>query len=80
MPGSERVWTDEELKRLEDPDFWDWERPIERRTNPAAGAVLAIRFSREEARRLFAASEAQGVSVIQYVHDAALNATECSPD
>ncbi len=44
--------------------------------NPNAGAVLSVRFSREEANRLFRASEAGGVNVIQYVHDAALRVAD----
>ena len=38
--------------------------------------MLAVRFSREEARRLFAASEARGQTVLEFVHDAAVAAAE----
>ena len=76
MANPNREWTDEELKALEDPATWDWEHPLTRPGNPDTRAVLAVRFSREEARRLFAASEARGQTVLEFVHDAAIAAAE----
>ena len=76
-------WTDEEIRALEqDEDQWDWEHgelvepsPPERR-----GATTTVRFSLAEFQRIGAAARRVNVSLIAYIHDAALDHAPQEPD
>ncbi len=63
---------DEEERVLMDPETWDWENPIEGVPNPNAGAILPIRFTRDEVVRLERVARAEGVTMHAFVKHAAL--------
>jgi hypothetical protein len=72
-------WTEDELAALEDPEQWDWDHPIVLPPVPDAGARFAVRFNSAEVARLDAAARARGVDILQFIHDAALDAAAARP-
>ena len=59
-----------------DPETWDWERAERGVPSPHAGAILPIRFTREEVSRLQAAAIQEGLSMHALVKHAALSKVE----
>ncbi len=64
-------WTDAELHALENPDEWE-EGVSEGEPSLESGAVVMLRFSGGEFDHLDRAAEAGGVSVIEFIREAAL--------
>jgi hypothetical protein len=65
---------DEEERELMDPDYWDWDNPIEGVTVGDPGAVLPIRFTFDEYQRLSEAAHAQGLTTHEFIKRIALAA------
>ena len=63
---------DDEERELMDPETWDWERAEPGVPSPHAGAILPIRFTREEVTRLQAAALQERLSMHALVKRAAL--------
>ena len=59
---------DDEERELMDPDNWDWENAEEGIPNPNAGAVLRVRFSRDEFLALDRIAREAGVGPITFIH------------
>ena len=59
---------DDEERELMDPDTWDWENAEEGIPNPNAGAILRVRFSREEFVALDRIAREAGVGPITLIH------------
>lgn len=59
---------DDEERELMDPDNWDWDNPIEGRTIGSPGAILRVRFSREEFVALDRIAREAGVGPITLIH------------
>jgi hypothetical protein len=72
-------WTEEELLALEDPDQWEPGEIVEPVPPEQRGAVVAVRFNREEFRQIAHAAERAGVRLTAYIHDAALERSAASP-
>jgi hypothetical protein len=68
---------DDEERELMNPEFWDWETPVEAVTVGEPGAILEIRFTGNEIRRLGPRARAEGITVHEFVKRAAL---ACAPD
>jgi hypothetical protein len=58
---------DEEERELMDPDFWDWDNPIEGVTVGDPGAILPIRFTFDEYHQLSEAAHAQGLTSHEFI-------------
>jgi hypothetical protein len=65
-------WTDQELRHLENPDEWDWERAELHEPDPSAGVVASVRFSGREYAQLAKAARQTGLSTLEYIREAAL--------
>ena len=63
---------DEEERELMDPDHWDWETPVEAEFLPNMGAILEIRFTRDEVARLQRLAHAEDMSIHEFIKHAAL--------
>jgi len=63
---------DEEERELMDPDHWDWETPVEAVILPNVGAILEIRFTRDEVGRLQRHAHAEGLTTHEFIKQAAL--------
>jgi hypothetical protein len=69
---------DDEECELMDPDTWDWDSTTEGRTVGAPGAVLPIRFTREEYSALWRHAHAQGLSTHEFIKRLALEAVHAT--
>jgi hypothetical protein len=67
-------WTEDELKTLEDPATWDWERTEYRPGGDQEATLVTVPFDPADFQRLGAAAERAGVPIWQFIHDAALRA------
>jgi hypothetical protein len=67
---------DDEERELMDSDQWDWEHPIEIRVIGDPGAVLRLRFTRDEYVVLSEHARALGVSTHEFIKQAALAAVQ----
>jgi hypothetical protein len=70
---------EQELRELQDPDAWDWEHGELHAPVTNAGAVVSVRFTRDEFDRVAAAAERIGLKLTQFIHDAALAHVEPRP-
>ncbi len=59
---------DDEERELMDPDNWDWENAVEGIPNPNAGAILRVRFSRDEFVALDRIARETGIGPIDFIH------------
>ncbi|MBA2598894.1 MAG: hypothetical protein H0V00_19915 [Chloroflexia bacterium] len=64
---------DDEERELMDPDTWDWDTPIEGRTIGTPGAILRVRFSREEFRDIEHLAKSAGVGPVELVRQTMLD-------
>jgi hypothetical protein len=75
--------TEEERERLMDPDYWDWDTPVEvvRGENP--GLRLTLRLERDDVKAIGVAARRANMPMDQYIKWAALviaNATAQVPE
>ena len=63
---------DDEERELMDPDTWDGETTVEGVVMPNVGAVLSIRFTREEIGPLQRVAHAEGMTTHEFIKRAAL--------
>ena len=68
-----QVPLDAEERRLMDPENWDWENPVEGIPLPSKGPILEIRLTRDEMVSLERAARAQGMTMHEFVKQAALD-------
>ena len=59
---------DDEERELMDPDNWDWDNPLEGRTIGTPGAILRVRFSRDEFLALDRIARESGIGPIDFIH------------
>ena len=59
---------DDEERELMDPDNWDWDNPIEVQVIGTPGAILRVRFSREEFLALDRIAREAGIGPIDFIH------------
>jgi hypothetical protein len=59
---------DDELRELMDTDTWDWENASEGRTIGKPGAIVRVRFSREEFRALAELAHREGMGPAELIH------------
>ena len=62
----------QELRELQDPDTWDWEKGELHPPRPARSAVVAVRFTGDEFDRVATAAEQAGVRLTDWIRQAAL--------
>lgn len=74
--GSAQEPLDDEERALMDADSWDREPSVEGVTIGSPGAILEIRFTREEIARLGPIARAQGQTMHEFVRQAALSQTK----
>jgi hypothetical protein len=63
---------DQEERVLMDLETWDWDTPIKVVVHPNPGAILPIRFTRDEVVRLQRLAHAEGMTIRQFIKQAAL--------
>jgi hypothetical protein len=71
-----RIWTDEELAELKDPDMWDDENIEIVTPTGKAGIVAAVRFSAEESERLAECAQRRGISIIELIREMVLSSVD----
>lgn len=59
---------DDEERELMDPDNWDWDNPIDVRTVGTPGAVIRVRFTRQEIAALDRIARQLEVNPVDLVH------------
>lgn len=59
---------DDEERELMDPDTWDWDNPIEGRTVGTPGAVVRVRFTRQEIAALDRIARDVGANPVELIH------------
>ena len=59
---------DDEERELMDPDNWDWDNPIDVRTVGTPGAVIRVRFTRQEIAALDRIARHAEVNPVDLVH------------
>jgi hypothetical protein len=64
---------DDEERELMDPGSWDWNSQVDVSMVGTPGAILEIRFTRDEIMRLGPLARAEGVTVHEFVKRAALS-------
>jgi hypothetical protein len=63
---------DDEERDLMDPDTWDWDAVGDVRVVGEPGAILLVRFSRDEVAALSHVARAAGMNPITWLYDIAL--------
>ena len=63
---------DEEERVLMDPEAWDWDTPLEVVVHPNPGAILPIRFTRDEVVNVQRLAHAEGMTTQAFIKQAAL--------
>jgi hypothetical protein len=63
---------DEEERVLMDSETWDWDTPVEVVVHPNPGAILPIRFTRDEVVQLQRLAHAEGMTTHEFIKQAAL--------
>jgi hypothetical protein len=63
---------DDEERELMNPDNWDWDNPIEVRVVGTPGAVLRVRFTRDEYLALARIARDAGVGPVAFIHQTML--------
>lgn len=59
---------DDEERELMDPDNWDWDTPIDVRTVGTPGAVIRVRFTRQEIAALDRIARDVGANPVELIH------------
>lgn len=59
---------DDEERELMDPENWDWDHPIEVRAIGKPGAVIRVRFTRQEIAALDRIARDVGVNPVELIH------------
>ena len=59
---------DDEERELMDPDTWDWDNPIEVRTVGTPGAVIRVRFTRQEIVAVDRIAGDVGLNPVELIH------------
>jgi hypothetical protein len=70
--GATQEPLDEDERTLMDPETWDWENPIEGRTVGTPGAVVRVRFSREEFSALERIAKNAGMGPVELIRQTML--------
>ena len=70
---------DDEERELMDPESWDWDSAVEGIPNPNAGAILRVRFSRDEFLALERVARDQGIGPIELIHRTMLRSIAFDP-
>jgi hypothetical protein len=65
-------WTEDELRALEDPEYWDWETLEQREPAPLRAVRFVVRLPVAEAREIGHAARAVGLTELEYIRTAAL--------
>ena len=63
----------DEERELMDPDTWDWETTVEAEISPDLGAVLRVRFARDEFLTLARVAREEGVNVVELIRQTMLD-------
>ncbi len=63
---------DDEERELMDPSNWDWSTTVECRTIGTPGAVLRVRFTRDEYLALARIAREAGVGPVAFIHQTML--------
>lgn len=63
----------DEERELMDPDAWDWENAEVLEPVPNPGAVLEVRFEREEFSALTRLAREEGIGPVEYLRRLALD-------
>jgi hypothetical protein len=63
---------DDEERELMDPNNWDWSTTVEGRTIGTPGAVLRVRFTRDEFLDLAKIAREAGVGPVAFIHETML--------
>ena len=71
---------DDEERELMDPDNWDWENAVEGIPNPNAGAILRVRFSRDEFLALDRIAREAGIGPIALIHKTMVDLIDAQSD
>jgi hypothetical protein len=64
---------DDEERELMDPESWDWESSQEGEPAPNAGAILEVRFTREEFFALARLARENGRNPVEFLRQTALD-------
>jgi len=64
---------DQDERELMDPDSWDWDNVTEGRTMGTPGAILRVRFSREEIRVIERIARDAGIGPVELVRQTMLD-------
>jgi len=59
---------DDEERELMDPETWDWDHPIEVRTVGIPGAIVRVRFTREEIVAVDRIARKTGANPVDLIH------------
>jgi hypothetical protein len=62
----------DEERELMDPDTWDWESAVEAEIAPDIGAVLRVRFARDEFLTLARVAREEGVNPVEFIRQTML--------
>ncbi len=71
---------DDEGRELMDPDNWDWDNPIQVHIVGTPGAVLRVRFSRDEFLALDRIARAAGIGPIAFIHQTMVDLIDAQSD
>ena len=63
----------DEERELMDPDTWDWESTVEAEIAPDIGAVLRVRFARDEFLTLARVAREEGVNPVEFIRQTMLD-------
>jgi hypothetical protein len=63
---------DDEERELMDPENWDWDNPVDVRVIGTPGAVLRVRFTRDEYLALARIARDSGVGPVALIHQTML--------
>ena len=63
----------DEERELMDPDSWDWANAEQGEPVPTPGAVLEVRFAREEFRVLVELAREEGIDPVEFLRRIALD-------
>jgi hypothetical protein len=67
---------DDEERELMDPDNWDWDNPVEVHIIGMPGAILRVRFSRDEFLALERIAREAGIGPIDFIHQTMVDLIE----
>ena len=70
---------DEEERELMDPNSWDWESAEEGTPVPNAGAVLRVRFARDEFVALSRMAREEGIGPVELIRQTMLGRLATDP-